>query len=279
LIQRVGLEHPGKRSEIGLQRLSREHEGGYVSENRSRLAVVTGASSGIGAATARALAGGGFEVALGARRVNRIEKLAAEIGGQARFLDVTDSGSIEEFASWTESLGGASVLVNNAGGAKGLEPVAEMVEENWRWMFETNVLSVGLMTRALLPQIRRSANGHVVIIGSAAGVEAYPGGSGYNAAKFAVHAIKENLRLELLGEDVRVTEILPGAAETEFGLVRFGGDEERAEAPYKGITPLTADDVAECVRWAVTLPPHVNVDRIDVKPVRQAGVARFVRDA
>ena len=126
------------------------------------------------------------------------------------------------------------MLVNNAGGAKGLEPVAEMVEENWRWMFETNVLSVGLMTRALLPQIRRSANGHVVIIGSAAGVEAYPGGSGYNAAKFAVHAIKENLRLELLGEDVRVTEILPGAAETEFGLVRFGDDEERAEGAVQG---------------------------------------------
>jgi NADP-dependent 3-hydroxy acid dehydrogenase YdfG len=249
-----------------------------VSENTSRLAVVTGASSGIGAATARVLAGAGFEVALGARRVDRIEKLAAEIGGQARFLDVTDSGFVEEFASWTESLGGASVLVNNAGGAKGLEPVAEMVE-NWRWMFETNALSIGLMTKALLPQIRRSDNGHVVIIGSAAGVEAYPGGSGYNAAKFAAHAIKENLRLELLGEDVRVTEILPGAAETEFGLVRFGGDEERAEAPYKGITPLTSDDIAECVRWAVTLPPHVNVDRIDVKPVRQAGVARFVRDA
>ena len=250
-----------------------------MSENRSRLAVVTGASSGIGAATARALAAAGFEVALGARRVDRIEKLAAEIGGQARFLDVTDSGSVEEFASWTESLGGASVLVNNAGGAKGLEPVAEMVEENWRWMFETNVLSIGLMTRALLPQIRHSANGHVVIIGSAAGVETYPGGSGYNAAKFAAHAIKENLRLELLGEDVRITEILPGAVETEFGLVRFGGDEERAETPYKGITPLTAEDVAECVRWAVSLPAHVNVDRIDVKPVRQAGVARFVREA
>jgi hypothetical protein len=250
-----------------------------VSENRSRLAVVTGASAGIGAATAQALAGAGFEVALGARRVDRIEKLAAEIGGQARFLDVTDSGSVEEFASWTESLGGAAVLVNNAGGAKGLEPIAEMVEENWRWMFETNVLSIGLMTKALLPQIRRSGNGHVVIIGSVAGVETYPGGSGYNAAKFGAHAIKENLRLELLGEDVRVTEVLPGAVETEFGLVRFGGDEEKAGAPYKGITPLTADDVAECVRWVVTLPPHVNVDRIDVRPVRQAGVARFVRDA
>lgn len=250
-----------------------------MSENRSRLAVITGASSGIGAATARALAGAGFEVALGARRVDRIEKLAAEIAGQAKFLDVTDSGSIEEFAAWTESLGGASVLVNNAGGAKGLEPVAEMVEENWRWMFETNVLSIGLMTKALLPQIRRSGNGHVMIIGSVAGVETYPGGSGYNAAKFGAHAIKENLRLELLGEDVRVTEILPGAVETEFGLVRFGGDEEKAKAPFKGITPLTDDDVAECVRWAVTLPPHVNVDRIDVRPVRQAGVARFVREA
>jgi NADP-dependent 3-hydroxy acid dehydrogenase YdfG len=225
------------------------------------------------------LAGAGFEVALGARRVDRIEKLAAEIAGQAKFLDVTDSGSIEEFAAWTESLGGASVLVNNAGGAKGLEPVAEMVEENWRWMFETNVLSIGLMTKALLPQIRRSGNGHVMIIGSVAGVETYPGGSGYNAAKFGAHAIKENLRLELLGEDVRVTEILPGAVETEFGLVRFGGDEEKAKAPFKGITPLTDDDVAECVRWAVTLPPHVNVDRIDVRPVRQAGVARFVREA
>ena len=250
-----------------------------MSENRSRLAVITGASSGIGAATARALAGAGFEVALGARRVDRIEKLAAEIRGQAKFLDVTDSGSIEEFAAWTESLGGASVLVNNAGGAKGLEPVAEMVEENWRWMFETNLLSIGLMTKALLPQILRSGNGHVVIIGSSAGVETYPGGSGYNAAKFGAHAIKENLRLELLGEDVRVTEILPGAVETEFGLVRFGGDEEKAKAPFKGITPLTDDDVAECVRWAVTLPPHVNVDRIDVRPVRQAGVARFVREA
>jgi NADP-dependent 3-hydroxy acid dehydrogenase YdfG len=250
-----------------------------VSENRPRLAVITGASSGIGAATARALAGAGFEVALGARRVDRIEKLAAEIRGQAKFLDVTDSGSIEEFAAWTESLGGASVLVNNAGGAKGLEPVAEMVEENWRWMFETNVLSIGLMTKALLPQIRRSGNGHVVIIGSVAGVETYPGGSGYNAAKFGAHAIKENLRLELLGEDVRVTEILPGAVETEFGLVRFGGDEEKAKAPFKGITPLTDDDVAECVRWAVTQSPHVNVDRIDVRPVRQAGVARFVREA
>ena len=247
--------------------------------NGKHLAVVTGASSGIGAATARALAGAGFVVALGARREERIEALAGELGGHARRLDVTDRGSVEEFAGWTEGLGGAAVLVNNAGGAKGLAPVAEMDEDDWRWMWETNVLSIGLMTRALLPQMRASGNGHVVIMGSAAGVESYPGGGGYNAAKFGAHALTHNLRLELLGEDVRVTEVMPGAVRTEFGLVRFEGDEEKAEKPYRGITPLTAEDVAECVRWAVTLPQHVNIDRIDVKPIRQGGVALFERDA
>ncbi len=250
-----------------------------MSDSGSRLAVVTGASSGIGAATARALAGAGFAVALGARREDRIEDLAGEIGGHARFLDVTDRDSVASFAGWTESLGGASVLVNNAGGAKGLEPVAEMDEEHWRWMFETNVLGVGLVTKALMPQLRASGDGHVVVVGSAAGVEAYKGGSGYNAAKFGAHAVTRSLRLELLGEDVRVTEVLPGAVRTEFGLVRFEGDEEKAEAPYKGITPLSAEDVAECVRWAATLPPHVNVDRIDVRPVRQGGAAMFARDS
>jgi NADP-dependent 3-hydroxy acid dehydrogenase YdfG len=217
-------------------------------------------------------------VALGARRKERIEALAEELGGHARRLDVTDGGSVESFAGWMEELGGTSVLVNNAGGARGLAPVAEMDEEHWRWMFETNVIGVGLMTRALLPQLRASGEGHVVVIGSAAGVEAYPGASGYNAAKFGVHAIVHNLRLELLGEDVRVTEVLPGAVRTEFGLMRFDGDEEKAETVYRGITPLTAEDVAECVRWTVTLPPHVNVDRIDVKPIRQGGVALFARD-
>ncbi|CAA9464951.1 MAG: FIG01310822: Short chain dehydrogenase [uncultured Rubrobacteraceae bacterium] len=255
-----------------------------MSDARSRpaagLAVVTGASSGIGAATARALAGAGFTVALGARREERIEKLAGEIGGHAKMLDVTDRGSVEEFASWVESLGGAAVLVNNAGGARGLEQVAELDEEHWRWMFETNVLGVGLVTKALLPQLRASGRGHIVVMGSAAGVEAYPGGAGYNAAKFGAHAITHNLRLELLGEDVRVTEVLPGAVRTEeFGLVRFEGDEEKAEAVYRGITPLTAEDIAECVRWAVSLPPHVNIDRIDVKPIRQGGAALFARDA
>jgi NADP-dependent 3-hydroxy acid dehydrogenase YdfG len=232
----------------------------------------------MGAAIARALASAGFDAALGARREDRTKALAEELGGHARSLDVTDPDSVASFADWTETLGGASVLINNAGGAKGLEPIAEMDEEHWRWMFETNVLGVGLMTKALLPQLRASGDGHVVVVGSAAGVEAYKGGSGYNAAKFGVHAVTRSLRLELLGEDVRVTEVLPGAVRTEFGLVRFEGDEERAEAPYRGITPLTADDVAECVRWTVTLPPHVNVDRIDVRPVRQGGAAMFARD-
>ena len=246
--------------------------------NGTRLAVVTGASSGIGEATARALAGAGFAVALGARREEKLEALTGEIGGHAKRLDVTDHDSVAEFAAWTATLGGASVLVNNAGGAKGLAPVAEMDEDDWRWMWETNVLSIGLMTRALLPQMRERGGGHVVIMGSAAGVESYPGGGGYNAAKFAAHALTHNIRLELLGEDVRVTEVMPGAVRTEFGLVRFGGDEEKAEKPYRGITPLTAEDIAECVRWAVTLPPHVNIDRIDVKPIRQGGVTLFARD-
>lgn len=243
-----------------------------------KLAVVTGASSGIGAATARALAGAGFEVALGARRVQRVEELAGEIGGHAKELDVTDSGSVEEFASWTEELGGASVLVNNAGGAKGLEPIAEMHEDRWRWMYEVNVLGLAVTTRALLPQVRGSGSGHVVIIGSAAGTETYAKGAGYAAAKFGAHAVFGSLRQELLGEDVRVTEVMPGAVRTEFGLVRFEGDEEKAERVYRGITPLTPEDVAECVRWVVTLPPHVNVDRLDVRPVRQGGVMSFARD-
>jgi NADP-dependent 3-hydroxy acid dehydrogenase YdfG len=143
--------------------------GEKMADSGSRLAVVTGASSGIGAAMARALAGDGFVVALGARREDRIKALAEEIGGHARFLDVTDHDSVVSFAGWTETLGGASVLVNNAGGAKGLEPLAEMDEEHWRWMFETNVLGVGLMTKALLPQLRESGSRHVVVIGSAAG--------------------------------------------------------------------------------------------------------------
>lgn len=247
-----------------------------MSESR-RIAVVTGASSGIGEATARALARDGFAVACGARRTERIEGLAEEISGYANYLDVADPESVSDFARWTEELGGASVLVNSAGGAWGQEPLAEMDEEHWRWMYEVNTLGMARMTKALLPQLRRTG-GHVINLGSVAGVEAYPGGSGYNAAKFGVSAATRSLRLELLGEDVRITEVLPGLVRTEFGLVRFDGDEQRAESPYRGMEPLTGEDVAECIRWAVSLPPHVNIDRIDVMPVRQGAATTVARD-
>src|SRR6185437_89497 len=228
-----------------------------------RVALVTGASSGIGAATVRALAGAGFEVVAAARRVERCEEIAREVGGRALRLDVTDADSAAELA---QALPDLSVLVNNAGGALGLEPVAEADEENWRRMYEANVMGVMMVTKALLPALERSGNGFVVVVGSVAGVEVYPGGGGYTAAKHAVNAVTRTLRLELLGKPVRVTEVAPGLVETEFSLVRFGGDAERAAAVYEGLEPLSGEDVAEVVAFAVTRPPHVNVDYVGVKP-------------
>ncbi len=186
-----------------------------------RIAVVTGASSGIGAATARALAAAGYRVVAGARRIERVRHLAREIDGIALPLDVSDAASVEAFASEVER---CDVLVNNAGGALGLEPLADADERQWRTMWESNVLGLMLMTRALLPQLRATGGGHVVNIGSIAGIEVYPGGSGYTSVKHAVRAISQTLRIELLGERVRVTEIDPGMVETEFSVVRFGGD-------------------------------------------------------
>jgi NADP-dependent 3-hydroxy acid dehydrogenase YdfG len=233
----------------------------------SRVAVVTGASSGIGAATARALAGDGFELVLGARRLERLEELAAEIGGRALRLDVADPASVAELAA---AVPACDVLVNNAGGALGLEPVAAAEEEKWRQMYESNVLGTMRMTRALLPALAASGDGHVVNVTSIAAFETYRGGAGYTAAKHAQRAVTKTLRLELLGEPVRVTEIAPGMVETEFSLVRFGGDEGAAARVYEGMRPLSGADVAECVRWAVTQPPHVNVDEIVVRPRAQA---------
>jgi NADP-dependent 3-hydroxy acid dehydrogenase YdfG len=232
-----------------------------------RTAVITGASSGIGAATARALAADGFHTVLGARRLDRLEALAAETGGEALALDVTDPDSIERFVATLES---CDVLVNNAGGALGLEPLAEADEEKWRWMYEANVMGTMRMTRALLPRLIASGDGHVVAVTSIAAIEPYPGGAGYNAAKHAQRAMLRVLRRELLGEPVRVTEIAPGMVETEFSLVRFGGDAEAAERVYDGMRPLGAEDVAECIRWALAQPPHVNVDEIVVRPRDQA---------
>jgi NADP-dependent 3-hydroxy acid dehydrogenase YdfG len=237
-------------------------------------AVVTGASAGIGAATARLLAADGWHVVVGARRRDRIEALAAEIGGTAIALDVTEQASVDAFAG---ALDGCRLLVNNAGGALGLEPLADAVDEHWTAMYESNVLGLMRMTRALLPQLVASGDGHVVNVTSIAGIQGYPGGSGYNAAKFAAHGVTESLRHELLGQPVRVTEVLPGLVQTEFSVVRFGGDEARAAKVYEGLTPLGADDVAECIRWAASLPSHVNIDSIVVKPRDQADAFRTHR--
>jgi NADP-dependent 3-hydroxy acid dehydrogenase YdfG len=239
-----------------------------------RTAVITGASSGIGAATARALAGEGFEVVLGARRLRRLEALAAEIGGRAIELDVAEPESVQDFVAAVPL---CALLVNNAGGALGLEPAADADEEKWRRMYEVNALGTMRMTRALLPALVASGNGHVVGVTSIAAFETYPGGAGYTAAKHAQRALLRTLRLELLGEPVRVTEILPGMVETEFSLVRFGGDEDAAEQVYRGMTPLRAEDVAECIRWATSQPAHVNVDEILVRPRDQATATRVHR--
>jgi NADP-dependent 3-hydroxy acid dehydrogenase YdfG len=230
-------------------------------------AVVTGASSGIGAATARALAGEGYRVVLGARRLQRLRELGDEIGGEAIGLDVTDPGSVAAFAA---QVPGCDVLVNNAGGALGLEPLAEADEELWRTMYEANVLGTMRMTRALLPRLIESGNGHVVGVTSIAAFETYRGGAGYTAAKHAQRAALRTLRLELLGEPVSVTEVAPGMVETEFSLVRFEGDAEAAARVYEGMEPLRAEDVAECIRWAIAQPAHVNVDEIIVRPRDQA---------
>jgi NADP-dependent 3-hydroxy acid dehydrogenase YdfG len=232
-----------------------------------RTAVITGASSGIGAATARALAGEGYRTVLAARRLDRLEALAGEIGGEAIALDVTDPGSVEELAAAVER---CDVLVNNAGGALGLEPIAKAEEEKWRQMYEANVLGTMRMTRALLPRLIASGDGHVVGVTSIAAFEPYRGGAGYNAAKHAQRAMLRALRLELLGQPVRITEVAPGMVETEFSLVRFGGDEQAAQRVYAGMEPLRAEDVAECIRWALAQPPHVNIDEIVVRPRDQA---------
>jgi NADP-dependent 3-hydroxy acid dehydrogenase YdfG len=237
-------------------------------------AVVTGASSGIGAATAQALAADGWDVIVGARRVDRLKALAVEIGATAHPLDVTDAASVDAFVA---SVGDCRLLVNNAGGALGLSPIADADEGQWRTMYDTNVLGVLRMTQRLLPALEASGDGQVVTIGSIAGYEPYPGGAGYNAAKFAVRAVMGVLRQELLGRPVRVCEIDPGMVETEFSLVRFGGDAPRATAVYAGVEPLSADDVAECVRWVASRPPHVNVDQLVVLARDQAGARQVHR--
>ncbi|MCK8613194.1 SDR family NAD(P)-dependent oxidoreductase [Gordonia sp. C13] len=238
------------------------------------IAVVTGASSGIGAATARQLAKQGYHVVLGARRVDRVEELAAEIGGTGKQLDVTDEDSV---AAFVEGLDRVNVLVNNAGGAKGLDPVSNANFDDWRWMWETNVMGSLRITKALIPALIASGDGLIVAITSVAALEAYDNGAGYTSAKHAQAITHRTLRYELLGEPVRLTEICPGMVETDFSLVRFEGDQERADAVYEGLTPLTADDVAEVIGFVASRPPHVNLDQLVLKPRDQASARRNIK--
>jgi NADP-dependent 3-hydroxy acid dehydrogenase YdfG len=243
--------------------------------NGRGVAVVTGASAGIGAATARALAGHGFSVVVGARRLDRLQEVAGPIGARAIALDVTDQDSVDAFAAEVPD---ARVLVNNAGGALGREDVAAADLDAWQWMLDVNFLGTARVTKALLPSIERSGDGHVVIVNSIAGFETYPAGAGYTAAKHAERALSKTLRLELLGKPIRVTEINPGlVGGTEFSLVRFGGDMERVRKVYEGLTPLTAEDVADAVAWVVTRPSHVNVDEVVLRPRDQATARDFHR--
>jgi NADP-dependent 3-hydroxy acid dehydrogenase YdfG len=237
------------------------------STEHRRTALVTGASSGIGAASVRSLAAAGLDTIAAARRLERCEELAREVGGRALRLDVADPASV---AALADAVGEVDVIVHSAGGALGLEPVAQADEERWRQMWESNVAGVMRVTKALLPALRRGVDPQIVIVGSVAGVEVYEGGGGYTAAKYAAHALAQTLRLELLGDAIRITEIAPGMVETEFSLIRFGGDQRRAEAVYEGLEPLRAEDVAEAIAFCVTRPAHVDVDYLGIMPTAQA---------
>ncbi|MFT3716758.1 MAG: SDR family oxidoreductase [Gordonia sp. (in: high G+C Gram-positive bacteria)] len=245
-----------------------------TTQDSGKVAVVTGASSGIGAATARALAADGYQVVIGARRTDRIDDLATEIGGRAMYLDVTDPASVERFAATVDRV---DVLVNNAGGAKGLAPVSEADLDDWRWMWETNVVGTLRMTKALLPALIASGDGLIVTVTSIAALDVYDGGAGYTSAKHAQSVLHRTLRGELVGEPVRLTEVCPGMVETEFSLVRFDGDAERADKVYEGLTPLVAEDIADIISFAASRPAHVNLDRIVVKPRDQVDARRNIR--
>jgi NADP-dependent 3-hydroxy acid dehydrogenase YdfG len=232
--------------------------------------VVTGASSGIGAATARHLAAAGFHVFCAARREDRVTALAEEISGTPVRCDVTDAADVAALAALVGPR--LDVLVNNAGGAFGASPVTEADADDWRQMFEVNVIGLMLVTQALVPALVASGAGVILNVGSTAGRIAYEGGAGYTAAKHGTQVVSETLRLELWDQPVRVCEIAPGMVRTdEFALVRFGGDEAKAEKVYEGVAePLTADDVADAITWMVTRPSHVNVDELVIRPRAQA---------
>lgn len=246
-----------------------------TSTNGRKVAVVTGASSGIGAATAKQFAAEGFRVVLGARREDKLEAVAEEIraaGGEATVYKV-DVTSDDDVVALAKAEPRVDVLVNNAGGAWGMESVGGAVEEKWRWMYDVNVLGTLRVTRALLPALK-TTSGIVLTVGSIAGRQVYTGGAGYNAAKHAERALVEVLRQEVAVDGVRVTEIDPGRVHTDFSLVRFDGDETKAAAVYDGVESLTADDVADIIVFAATRPNRVNIDFLQVTPIDQVGGAK-----
>ena len=240
------------------------------------IVLITGASSGFGEATARLLASRGCHLALGARRVDQVQALADEleqahgIRAFASLVDTRNTDLVNRFVSdAVAALGGLHVVVANAGLARGLDTLDSVLEEDWQAMLHTNVEGVLRTLKATLPHLRMSGWGHVFFVGSTAGHQVYEGGGAYAASKYALKAIARTLRLELCGEPIRVTSVDPGMAETEFALVRFE-DKERAKNLYKGMTPLTGADIAECIRWALELPDHVDIDEMIVKPRDQA---------
>lgn len=241
-------------------------------------AVVTGASSGIGAATVRRLRAEGWDVVAVARRADRLAALAAETGAEAFPADLTSDADVARLATHVEATGGLTSLVNNAGGAFGLDRVEDAAVDDWRRMYEVNVLGTLRVTQALLPMLKASGRGDVVVVTSTAAIAPYEGGAGYTGAKHAERMLTTTLRLELIGEPVRVIDIAPGAVATEeFSLVRFGGDAERAAQVYAGYEPLVADDVADVIAFALTRPHHVNIDTLVVRPRAQVSNTQTAR--
>lgn len=245
--------------------------------------VVTGASSGIGAATVRALRSAGWNVVGVARREDRLAELAAETGAEVFAADLTVQADVDALRDFLEASGGVNALVNNAGGAAGLDSIERSSVDDWQWMFDVNVLAVKRVTSALLPLLRSSVHpggsADILTVSSTAGHYSYEGGGGYNASKFAVHSLVEVLRLEVSGEPIRVLEIAPGMVKTEeFSLNRFRGDQERADSVYANVPdPLSADDVAATIVAMLGMPPHVSLDLVVIKPVAQSSVYKIAR--
>jgi NADP-dependent 3-hydroxy acid dehydrogenase YdfG len=246
--------------------------------------LITGASSGFGAAAARAFGAQGAKLLLGARRVERLGQAAAAAraagapAAEFHALDVASTDSVGAFASWVRTVAGrVDVLINNAGGAHGLEAIADGRDADWEAMMQSNVLGVLRMCRAVLPLMPHDAGSSIINIGSVAGHDAYEGGAAYCAAKAGELQITRALRLELNGTGIRVGTVDPGLAETEFSIVRFKGDSDRARSVYAGMNPLTAEDIAEVLVWVAGRPPHVNIDELIVKPVDQASIRKIFR--